>query len=338
MEKNDNDIRRLIFKYRSYTPIPFLLVMIWFAQPTVLSLVAGCAVVFTGELIRFWGVSIAGAETRTTGTVGGTFLITNGPFSYVRNPLYVGNMMLYAGVGIMSMALFPWMLLVAIAWFYLPVLPDRDAGRRVPGGDVQGGVRRIPEHVRRFVPRLTPYRSARRRRRRSTLRKGSRARSGRSRRSDLSSRLSWRNTSTSACRADAMPPRVLMIAGEASGDLHGSAVVRALKVLSPSVEVAGVGGDRMRREGMELVRDIADLGFMGFVEVLRNLGTIRDLKRTLIGELERRRPDVVVLIDYPGLTSVSHGRQNPGGSRFCITSAPGVGMAPGARQEHEEPG
>ena len=97
-----------------------------------------------------------------------------------------------------------------------------------------------------------------------------------------------------------MPPRVLMIAGEASGDLHGSTVVRALKVLSPSVDVAGVGGDRMRREGMELVRDIADLGFMGFVEVLRNLGTIRDLKRMLIGELERRRPDVVVLIDYPG--------------------------------------
>lgn len=97
-----------------------------------------------------------------------------------------------------------------------------------------------------------------------------------------------------------MPPRVLMVAGEASGDLHGSSVVRALKVLSPAVEVAGVGGDRMRKEGMELVRDIADLGFMGFVEVLRNLGTIRDLKRMLIGELDRRRPDVVVLIDYPG--------------------------------------
>jgi lipid A disaccharide synthetase len=112
-----------------------------------------------------------------------------------------------------------------------------------------------------------------------------------------------------------------MIAGEASGDLHGSSVVRALKVLSSSVEVAGVGGDRMRREGMELVRDIADLGFMGFVEVLRNLGTIRDLKRMLIGELERRRPDVVVLIDYPG-----------------FNQPPGVGMAPGARQENGEPG
>ena len=65
-----------------------------------------------------------------------------------------------------------------------------------------------------------------------------------------------------------MPPRVLMVAGEASGDLHGSSVVRALKLLAPGVDVAGVGGDRMRREGMELVHDIADLAFMGFAEHL----------------------------------------------------------------------
>jgi protein-S-isoprenylcysteine O-methyltransferase Ste14 len=161
MEKNDNDIRRMIFKYRSYTPIPFLLVMIWFAQPTVLSLVAGCAVVFTGELIRFWGVSIAGAETRTTGTVGGTFLITNGPFSYVRNPLYVGNMMLYAGVGIMSMALFPWMLLVAISWFYLQYYLIVTREEEYLAATFGGEFDEYRRNVRRFVPRLTPYRSVR---------------------------------------------------------------------------------------------------------------------------------------------------------------------------------
>jgi protein-S-isoprenylcysteine O-methyltransferase Ste14 len=161
MEKNDNDIRRRIFKYRSYTPIPFLLVMIWFAQPTVLSLVAGCAVVFTGELIRFWGVSIAGAETRTTGTVGGTFLITNGPFSYVRNPLYVGNMMLYAGVGIMSMALFPWMLLVAISWFYLQYYLIVTREEEYLAATFGGEFDEYRRNVRRFVPRLTPYRSVR---------------------------------------------------------------------------------------------------------------------------------------------------------------------------------
>ncbi|HMK39803.1 MAG TPA: lipid-A-disaccharide synthase [Bacteroidota bacterium] len=91
-----------------------------------------------------------------------------------------------------------------------------------------------------------------------------------------------------------------MVAGEASGDLHGARVVRALKALEPGVEVAGVGGERMRGEGMEVLHDIADLAFMGFAEVLRNLGTIRNLKQTLIRELDRRRPDVVVLIDYPG--------------------------------------
>ncbi|HTO94846.1 MAG TPA: isoprenylcysteine carboxylmethyltransferase family protein [Bacteroidota bacterium] len=161
MTENDNDIRRLIFKYRSYTPIPFLLVMIWFARPTVLSLVIGFAVIFIGELIRFWGVSIAGAETRTTGTVGGTFLITNGPFSYVRNPLYVGNMLLYAGVGIMSMALFPWMLLVAVVWFYVQyylIVTREEEYLASTFGEEFELYRR---NVRRFVPRLTPYRSSR---------------------------------------------------------------------------------------------------------------------------------------------------------------------------------
>ncbi|MBM2840051.1 MAG: S-isoprenylcysteine methyltransferase-like protein [Bacteroidetes bacterium] len=119
MSSAQPDIRRLIFKYRSYTPIPFLLVMIWFAQPTLMSILLGLLLIVCGEAVRFWGVSIAGSETRTTGTVGGTFLITIGPFAYVRNPLYVGNMLLYAGVGVMSMALFPWLLLVAMAWFYI---------------------------------------------------------------------------------------------------------------------------------------------------------------------------------------------------------------------------
>jgi len=91
-----------------------------------------------------------------------------------------------------------------------------------------------------------------------------------------------------------------MVAGEPSGDMHGAAVVLALKRLAPGVQIAGVGGARMRAGGMEVIHDCADLAFMGFAEVVRNLGTIRRLRRELVGELERRRPDVVVLIDYPG--------------------------------------
>ena len=159
MVTDESDIRRLIFKYRSYTPLPFVLLMVVFARPSVLSMVVGFVVVFIGELIRFWGVSIAGSETRTTGAVGGTFLITNGPFAYVRNPLYLGNMLLYAGVGVMSMALFPWLLIIAVVWFYVQyyLIVTREeeylAGRF--GRDYDAYRRR----VRRFLPRLTAYES-----------------------------------------------------------------------------------------------------------------------------------------------------------------------------------
>jgi protein-S-isoprenylcysteine O-methyltransferase Ste14 len=111
------DFRLRLFRYRSYTPIPFLIVMLIFAAPTIASLVIGCCIVIIGEFLRLWGVSIAGSETRTTGAVGGTYLITSGPFGYVRNPLYVGNMLMYFGIGIMSYALFPWLPLIALVYF-----------------------------------------------------------------------------------------------------------------------------------------------------------------------------------------------------------------------------
>ncbi len=147
-----------MFKNRSYTPIPFLICAVVFASPSVISLAVGFCIAFVGELVRFWGVSIVGAETRTTGTVGGTFLITNGPFAYVRNPLYLGNMLLYAGVGVMSMALFPWLLLAGSVWFYLQysliVKGEEEYLSRQFGEPYAHYVR----HVGRFLPRLTPYR------------------------------------------------------------------------------------------------------------------------------------------------------------------------------------
>jgi lipid-A-disaccharide synthase len=97
-----------------------------------------------------------------------------------------------------------------------------------------------------------------------------------------------------------MPVRVLLIAGEASGDLHGSGVVRELRALDPDIELYGIGGENMRREGMELVFHIRDLSFMGLAEVLKNLPTVRRVEESMRSRLESRRPDVVVLIDYPG--------------------------------------
>jgi len=107
-----------IFKYRSYTPLPFLLLMIIFQEATITSMVVGFVIALTGETIRLWGVSHAGSETRTTDGVGGTFLVVSGAFAYVRNPLYVGNMLMYFGIGIMSMALFPYLQIIALAFFF----------------------------------------------------------------------------------------------------------------------------------------------------------------------------------------------------------------------------
>lgn len=161
MPDDVRDFRRLIFTYRSYTPIPFLLVMLWFARPTPMSLIVGFCVVFLGECIRFWGVSIAGAETRTTGKVGSTFLITNGPFAYVRNPLYVGNMLLYGGIGVMSMALFPWLLIIASVWFYIQYLLIVTQEEEYLAGQYGDEYATYRSEVRRFFPRPTPYISQR---------------------------------------------------------------------------------------------------------------------------------------------------------------------------------
>jgi protein-S-isoprenylcysteine O-methyltransferase Ste14 len=154
------DIRAWIFKNRSYTPLPFLLVMIIFAEPTLTSLLLGFAIVLLGESIRFWGVSIAGAETRTTGSVGGTYLITTGPFGHVRNPLYVGNMLMYAGVGVMSMALFPWLLIVACVWFLVQYSLIISREEEYLRGHFGAAYEEYLKNVPRLLPRLSPYRSA----------------------------------------------------------------------------------------------------------------------------------------------------------------------------------
>lgn len=150
------DIRRLFFRYRSYTPIPFLVAMVIFARPTAASLAAGFALVLLGEALRFWGVSAVGSETRTTGSVGGTYLVTAGPYAFVRNPLYLGNVMIYAGVGVMSLALFPWLTLAALVWFGLQysliVSQEEEYLAEKFGAAFEEYRRKVP----RFVPRLTP--------------------------------------------------------------------------------------------------------------------------------------------------------------------------------------
>lgn len=111
------NLGKFFFKYRSYTPLPFLFLMILYSNPNIYSILIGLVFVVLGEFIRIWANSWAGSETRTTGGVGGTFLIVSGPYAYVRNPLYIGNVMIYLGLGIMSYAVFPYLQIIALIYF-----------------------------------------------------------------------------------------------------------------------------------------------------------------------------------------------------------------------------
>lgn len=94
--------------------------------------------------------------------------------------------------------------------------------------------------------------------------------------------------------------KVMICAGEASGDLHGASVADDLKTMDPQIELLGMGGSHMRTAGVDIVYDIADIGVMGFVEILWNLPKFFRLRDYLSKVMDERRPDVVLLIDYGG--------------------------------------
>ncbi len=96
-------------------------------------------------------------------------------------------------------------------------------------------------------------------------------------------------------------PVILMLAGEASGDLHGAQVARALRRRWPSISLVGSGGERMAAAGVELLAGLDQLAVMGFVEVLKHLPFFRKLEKRLKDLMDTGTIDLVLPIDYPGL-------------------------------------
>jgi lipid-A-disaccharide synthase len=91
-----------------------------------------------------------------------------------------------------------------------------------------------------------------------------------------------------------------IVAGEASGDLHGAHLIQEIKKTCPQATFRCWGGDKMQKEGATLVKHISELAFMGFVEVLFNLRTIFKNLRLCKQDILHYRPDALLLIDYPG--------------------------------------
>lgn len=107
--------------------------------------------------------------------------------------------------------------------------------------------------------------------------------------------------------------KIMMSAGEASGDMHAAAVAAEIKKENPQIDIFGMGGKNMREAGVRIVYDIEHLGIIGFVEVLKHLPLflklIKFLKETMINE----KPDVLVCIDYPGLNmKIAHAAKEMG--------------------------
>ena len=92
---------------------------------------------------------------------------------------------------------------------------------------------------------------------------------------------------------------IMIVAGEASGDMHGANLVREMLNLDPALNFYGIGGNRLQKEGVELLANASDMAVVGLTEVVSKLGNILKIMGMLKKSLDERRPDLVFLIDYP---------------------------------------
>jgi lipid-A-disaccharide synthase len=115
-----------------------------------------------------------------------------------------------------------------------------------------------------------------------------------------------------------------LVAGEASGDLHGANLMKALKLEDAQADFRYFGGDKMQAEGGELVKHYADMAFMGFTEVVLNLRTILSNLKNCKADLVAYQPDVLVLIDFPGFNLKMAEFAKTQGIKVCYYISPKV--------------
>jgi lipid-A-disaccharide synthase len=91
----------------------------------------------------------------------------------------------------------------------------------------------------------------------------------------------------------------MIVAGEASGDMHGANLVREMLRIDPALNFYGIGGKKLREEGVKLLANASDMAVVGLTEVISKLGSILKIMGMMKRSLDERRPDLVILIDYP---------------------------------------
>lgn len=93
--------------------------------------------------------------------------------------------------------------------------------------------------------------------------------------------------------------KIMLVAGEVSGDLHGAHLVEAIQKIAPEIEFFGVGGEHLKKRGMRLLHHVHSLSVVGISEALRKLRAALKMLQELRETMEREKPDLLILIDYP---------------------------------------
>jgi len=150
-------IGAFLYKHRSLTPLPVIIILFVFSKPFLITLVIGIFISFCGEIFRFVSVGYTGRTTRSK-NVQSDILVTNGPYGYVRNPIYIGNFFLSLGIVISANTFFPWFILVyimlfSIQYFFIIRYEERFLQERF-----EENYSRYISKVPSFFPKLGRYR------------------------------------------------------------------------------------------------------------------------------------------------------------------------------------
>jgi lipid-A-disaccharide synthase len=131
-----------------------------------------------------------------------------------------------------------------------------------------------------------------------------------------------------------MPRQVMLVTGQASGDLCGAMLASEIRRLDPEVKLVGVGGEGMRSAGVEIVLDSTEISVVGIWEALVRLPRLRRALGQIRAEIARRRPDLVVLVDYPGMNLRLARSASDAGIKVMYFVSPQVWAWGGSRVNH----
>ena len=151
------NIRNFLFSNRSFTPVPIALVIIYLSDSSILYFIYGMPLILVGELIRIIAVSLAGGITRTM-NVGAPSLCTSGPYSRTRNPLYLGNMIIYLGIVLIAGGKYVF-ILEGIVFFYFTfqymmiISLEEETLKKLFGDEYISYVENVP----RLFPKVNPW-------------------------------------------------------------------------------------------------------------------------------------------------------------------------------------